>query len=133
MKKITKIQIIQMRGYLSALNIVGLAPATAKTVMKLYRKVCEIVAEVEELQKELISKYEIKSLNNQQLDQNSEHFAEYAETYQSMIEESIDLSEFCTLTEDEALIALSKVDAPIAVIDTLAKFLSAEATADEKE
>lgn len=133
MKKIKKNELISLRAFFNALNIVGLAPAKAKAVMAIYRKVKELVAEIDQMQQDLLTKYEIKVLDGNKLDQSSENFKAYADTFNAILDEVVDFTDYCTLTEDEALVALSKVDAPMVVIDTLAEFLTAEPVEEIKE
>lgn len=133
MKKIKKIELISSRAFFNALNIVGLAPMRAKVVMAIYRKVKDLVAEIDQMQQDLLTKYEIKVLEGNKLDQSSENYQEYAGTFNAILDEVVDFTDYCTLTEDEALVALSKVDAPVVVIDTLAEFLTVESEEEIKE
>lgn len=133
MKKIKKNELISFRAFFNALNIVGLAPMKAKTVMTIYRKVKDLVTEIDQIQQDLLTKYEIKVLDGNKLDQNSENFQEYADTFNAILDEVVDFTDYCTLTEDEALVALSKVDAPMVVIDTLAEFLAVEPVEEMQE
>lgn len=133
MKKIKKNELISLRAFFNALNIVGLAPMKAKVVMAIYRKVKDLVAEIDQIQQDLLTKYEIKVLESNKLDQSSANYKEYAETFNAILDEVVDFTDYCTLTEDEALVALSKVDAPMVVIDTLAEFLTAESVEEIQE
>ena len=133
MKKIRKNELISLRAFFNALNIVGLAPMRAKVVMAIYRKVKDLVAEIDQMQQDLLTKYEIKVLDGNKLDQNSENYQEYADTFNAILDEVVDFTDYCTLTEDEALIALSKVDAPVVVIDRLAEFLTVEPVEEVEE
>lgn len=133
MKKIKKNELISLRAFFNALNIVGLAPMRAKVVMAIYRKVKDLVAEIDQMQQDLITKYEINVLDGNNLDQSSENFQEYADTFNAILDEVVDFTNYCTLTEDEAMVALSKVDAPVVVIDTLAEFLTVEPVEEIKE
>lgn len=130
MKKITKAELQSAQGYIAALRIVGLAPAKAKTLTKFYNKVREVIAELGEEQKALVEKYEIAlKEDGRTLDTNSPNFNEYFNTYREFIAETIDITEYCVLTEDEAILAVSKIDAPIAVVEEIAALL----TEEEKE
>lgn len=127
MKKITKVELQSVRQYIAALNIVGLAPAKAKALMKLHSKVSKVIAELGEEQKALIEKYEIAiTEDGRSLDTTSPNFNEYINTYRELIAEPIDITEYCVLTEDEAILAVSKIDAPIAVVAEIAALLTEE-------
>ena len=127
MKKIQKTILVQLRGQLASLNVVGLPTEKVKALLRLNRKAAAVAEEINAQQKELIEKYEIKVAENGHLDTKSEHFGEYVEVYQSLLTEEIDLAEFCILTEDEAIVATSKLDAPLAVIDALCELLTKNA------
>lgn len=130
MKKITKVELQSVQQYIAALNIVGLAPAKAKALMKFHNKVSKVIAELNEEQKALIEKYEIAlKEDGRTLDTTSPNFNEYINTYRELIAETIDITEYCVLTEDEAILAVSKIDAPIAVVAEIAALL----TEEEKE
>ena len=133
MKKIRKNELISLRAFFNALNIVGLVPAKAKAVVAIFRKVKELVEEIDQIQQDLLTKYEIKVLEGNKLDQSSENYQEYAGTFNAILDEVVDFTDYCTLTEDEALIALSKVDAPVVVIDRLAEFLTVEPVEEVEE
>ena len=124
MKKIQKTILVQLRGQLASLNVVGLPTEKVKALLRLNRKATAVAEEINAQQKELIEKYEIKVDENGHLDTQSEHFGEYVEVYQSLLTEVIDLAEFCILTEDEAIVATSKLDAPLAVVDALVELLT---------
>lgn len=127
MKKITKVELQSAQRYIAALNIVGLAPAKAKALMKLHNKVSKVIAELGEEQKALVEKYEIAlKEDGRTLDTNSPNFNEYFNTYREFIAETIDITEYCVLTEDEAILAVSKIDAPIAVVAEIAALLTEE-------
>jgi predicted urease superfamily metal-dependent hydrolase len=127
MKKITKVELQSVQQYIAALNIVGLAPAKAKALMKLHSKVSKVIAELVEEQKALIEKYEIAiTEDGRSLDTTSPNFNEYLNTYRELIAETIDITEYCVLTEDEAILAVSKIDAPIAVVAEIAALLTEE-------
>lgn len=127
MKKITKVELQSVQQYIAALNIVGLAPAKAKALMKLHSKVIKVIAELGEEQKSLIEKYEIAiTEDGRSLDTTSPNFNEYINTYRELIAETIDITEYCVLTEDEAILAVSKIDAPIAVVAEIAALLTEE-------
>lgn len=127
MKKITKVELQSVQQYIAALNIVGLAPAKAKALMKLHSKVSKVIAELGEEQKSLIEKYEIAlKEDGRTLDPTSPNFNEYINTYREFIAEPIDITEYCVLTEDEAILAVSKIDAPIAVVAEIAALLTEE-------
>lgn len=126
MKKIKKNELISLRAFFNALNIVGLAPMRAKVVMAIYRKVKDLVAEIDQMQQDLLTKYEIKVLEGNKLDQSSENYQEYARTFNAILDEVVDFTDYCTLTEDEALVAVQKIDAPLVVIDEIAKILTQE-------
>lgn len=127
MKKIQKTILVQLRGQLASLNVVGLPTEKVKALLRLNRKAAAVAEEINAQQKELIEKYDIKVAENGHLDTQSEHFGEYVEVYQSLLTEEIDLAEFCILTEDEAIIATSKIDAPLAVVDALCELLTKNA------
>lgn len=132
MKKITKVGLQSVQQYIAALNIVGLAPAKAKALMKLYNKVSKVLAELGEEQKALIEKYEIAiTEDGRSLDTTSPNFNEYLNTYRELIAETIDITEYCVLTEDEAILAVSKIDAPIAVVAEIAALLTEEGKESE--
>lgn len=134
MKKIQKTILVQLRGQLASLNVVGLPTEKVKALLRLNRKAAAVAEEINAQQKELIEKYEIKVAENGHLDMHSEHFHEYVEVYQSLLTEEIDIAEFCILTEDEAIIATSKIDAPLAVVDALCELLAkAEPKPEPKE
>lgn len=134
MKNIQKTILVQLRGQLASLNVVGLPTEKVKALLRLNRKATAVAEEINAQQKELIEKYEIKVAENGHLDTQSEHFGEYVEVYQSLLTEEIDLAEFCILTEDEAIIATSKLDAPLAVVDALVELLTkAESKPEPKE
>lgn len=134
MKKIQKTILVQLRGQLASLNVVGLPTEKVKALLRLNRKAAAVSEEINAQQKELIEKYDIKVAENGHLDTQSEHFGEYVEVYQSLLTEEIDLAEFCILTEDEAIIATSKLDAPLAVVDALCELLTkAEPKPEPKE
>lgn len=116
MKNITKFEAIQQRGNIAQLNIVGLAPTAVKTLFKLHERVESTIAEYLRMEQQLIDKYGIKILENGMFDHNSENFAEFNETLLVFRTEEVDLSDLTPLTEDEAIIAVSKIDAPIGVI-----------------
>ncbi|MBO7315006.1 MAG: hypothetical protein J6U49_04995 [Alistipes sp.] len=124
MKTIQKTILVQLRGQLASLNVVGLPTEKVKALLRLNRKAAAVAEEINAQQKELIEKYDIKVAENGHLDTQSEHFGEYVEVYQSLLTEEIDLAEFCILTEDEAIIATSKIDAPLAVVDALCELLT---------
>lgn len=127
MKKITKVELQSVQQYIAALNIVGLAPAKAKALMKFHSKVSKVIAELVEEQKSLIEKYEIAlKEDGRTLDPTSPNFNEYINTYRELIAETIDITEYCVLTEDEAILAVSKIDAPIAVVAEIAALLTEE-------
>lgn len=127
MKKITKVELQSVQQYIAALNIVGLAPAKAKALMKFHSKVSKVIAELGEEQKALIEKYEIAfKEDGRTLDTTSPNFNEYINTYRELIAEPIDITEYCVLTEDEAILAVSKIDAPIAVVAEIAALLTEE-------
>lgn len=127
MKKITKVGLQSVQQYIAALNIVGLAPAKAKALMKLHNKVSKVIAELGEEQKALIEKYEIAiTEDGRSLDTTSPNFNEYLNTYRELIAETIDITEYCVLTEDEAILAVSKIDAPMAVVAEIATLLTEE-------
>lgn len=127
MKKITKVELQSVRQYIAALNIVGLAPVKAKALMKLHNKVSKVIAELGEEQKALIEKYEIAiTEDGRSLDTTSPNFNEYLNTYRELIAETIDITEYCVLTEDEAILAVSKIDAPMAVVAEIATLLTEE-------
>ena len=127
MKKITKVGLQSVQQYIAALNIVGLAPAKAKALMKLHSKVSKVIAELGEEQNALIEKYEIAiTEDGRSLDTTSPNFNEYLNTYRELIAETIDITEYCVLTEDEAILAVSKIDAPIAVVAEIAALLTEE-------
>lgn len=127
MKKIQKTILVQLRGQLASLNVVGLPTEKVKALLRLNRKAAAVAEEINAQQKELIEKYEIKVAENGHLDTQSEHFGEYVDVYQSLLTEEIDLAEFCILTEDEAIVATSKIDAPLAVVDALCELLTKNA------
>lgn len=134
MKKIQKNILVQLRGQLASLNVVGVPTEKVKALLRLNRKATAVAEEINAQQKELIEKYDIKVAENGHLDTESEHFGEYVEVYQSLLTEVIDLAEFCILTEDEAIIATSKLDAPLAVVDALVELLTkAEPKPEPKE
>lgn len=124
MKKIQKTILVQLRGQIASLNVVGLPTEKVKALLRLNRKAAAVAEEINAQQKELIEKYDIKVAENGHLDTQSEHFGEYVEVYQSLLTEEIDLAEFCILSEDEAIVATSKLDAPLAVIDALCELLT---------
>jgi hypothetical protein len=127
MKKITKVELQSVQQYIAALNIVGLAPAKAKALMKLHSKVSKVIVELGEEQQSLIEKYEIAlKEDGRTLDPTSPNFNEYINTYRELIAETIDITEYCVLTEDEAILAVSKIDAPIAVVAEIAALLTEE-------
>lgn len=127
MKKITKVELQSVQQYIAALNIVGLVPVKAKALMKLHNKVSKVIAELGEEQKSLIEKYEITlKEDGRSLDATSPNFNEYFNTYRELIAETIDITEYCVLTEDEAILAVSKIDAPIAVVAEIAALLTEE-------
>lgn len=127
MKTIQKTILVQLRGQLASLNVVGLPTEKVKALLRLNRKAAAVAEEINAHQKELIEKYEIKVAENGHLEMQSEHFGEYVEVYQSLLTEEIDLAEYCILTEDEAIIATSKIDAPLAVVDALCELLTKNA------
>lgn len=134
MKTIQKTILVQLRGQLASLNVVGLPTEKVKALLRLNRKATAVAEEINAQQKELIEKYDIKVAENGHLDTQSEHFGKYVEVYQSLLTEEIDLAEFCILTEDEAIIATSKLDAPLAVVDALVELLTkAEPKPEPKE
>lgn len=124
MKTIQKTILVQLRGQLASLNVVGLPTEKVKALLRLNRKAAAVAEEINAQQKELIEKYDIKVAENGHLDTQSEHFGEYVEVYQSLLTEEIDLAEFCILSEDEAIVATSKLDAPLAVVDALVELLT---------
>ena len=127
MKKITKVELQSVQQYIAALNIVGLAPAKAKALMKFHNKVSKVITELGEEQKALIEKYEIAiTEDGRSLDTTSPNFNEYLNTYRELIAETIDITEYCVLTEDEAILAVSKIDAPMAVVAEIAALLTEE-------
>lgn len=132
MKKITKVELQSVQQYIAALNIVGLAPAKAKALMKFHNKVSKVIAELGEEQKSLIEKYEIAlKEDGRTLDTTSPNFNEYLNTYRELIAETIDITEYCVLTEDEAILAVSKIDAPMAVLAEIATLLTEETKENE--
>ena len=131
MKQIQKTILVQLRGHLASLNVVGLPTEKVKALLRLNRKAAAVAEEITATQKELIEKYDIKVDENGFLDMQSEHFGDYIEVYQSLLTEEIDLAEFCILTEDEAIIATSKIDAPLAVVDALCELLTKEETEEK--
>lgn len=124
MKKVTKADLTNIRGYLAALNIVGLPTQKSLALIKLHRKVEEVQNDIAEIQKSLIEKYEIPILEGGKLDTSHGNFAAYVDAYSAMVSEEIGLTPYCTLTEDEAMIAVQKIDAPLAVIDAIATILT---------
>lgn len=127
MKKLTKAEILQLRGYIAALNVVGLTPEKSLLLLRLHRKVKEVVEEINHAQRDMIDKYGISIIEgSNMLDTQSENFGEYDAAYQALITEQVELTEFCIFTESEAMVALSKVDAPLVVIDEIAKILTQE-------
>lgn len=126
MKKVTKAYLTNIRGYLSALNIVGLPTQKSLALVKLHRKVDDVQTEIAEMQKSLIEKYEIPVLESGKIDTAHENFKAYGDAYLVMVSEEIDLTPYCILTEEEAMIAVQKIDAPLVVIAEIAKILTQE-------
>lgn len=135
MKKVQKSELMLLRSYLAGLNVVGLTPEKAKAVLRLHRRVKQVAEELSAEQKELIEQYAIKMKEDgAQIDiEGSEHFAEYASAYASIVSEKVDLSEFCIMTEDEALKATAKLDAPISVVDVVVELLTLPEQPDNPE
>ena len=126
MKKIKKNELISLRAFFNALNIVGLPTQKSLALLKLHRKVEEVQNENAEMQKSLIEKFEIPILDGGKIDTTHENFKAYVDAYSVMVSEEIDLTPYCILTEEEAMVAVQKIDAPLAVIDAIAKILTAE-------
>ena len=126
MKKVTKADLTNIRGYLAALNIVGLPTQKSLALLKLHRKAEEVQHENAEMQKSLIDKFEIPILDGGKIDTTHENFTAYVDAYSTMVSEEIDLTPYCLLTEEEAMVAVQKIDAPLAVIDAIAQILTAE-------
>ncbi|MEE0914880.1 MAG: hypothetical protein U0L45_00060 [Alistipes sp.] len=124
MKNITKFEMIQQRGNIAQLNIVGLAPTAVKSLLKLHNRIEIAIAEYMRTEQQLIDKYGIKIVDNGRFDHTSENFAEFTDTLRLFREEEVDLSDLTPLTEDEAIIAVSKIDAPIGVIATIKDLLN---------
>jgi hypothetical protein len=82
------------------------------------------IAEYMRTEQQLIDKYGIKIVDNGRFDHTSENFAEFTDTLRLFREEEVDLRDLTPLTEDEAIIAVSKIDAPIGVIATIKDLLN---------
>lgn len=124
MKNIRKFDIIQLRMAFAQLNIVGLAPTAVKSLLKLHNRIEIAMAEYMRTEQQLIDKYGIKIVDNGRFDHTSENFVEFTDTLRLFREEEVDLSDLTPLTEDEAIIAVSKIDAPIGVIATIKDLLN---------
>lgn len=134
MKKLTKAEILQLRGYIAALNVVGLTPEKSLSLIRLHRKVQEVVEEINHAQRDMIDKYGISIIEgSNMLDTQSENFGEYNAAYQALITEQVELTEFCTFTESEAMVAVQKMDAPLAIVDDVVRLLTAEKADTENE
>lgn len=134
MKKLTKAEILQLRGYIAALNVVGLTPEKSLSLLRLHRKVQEVVEEINHAQRDMIDKYGISIIEgSNMLDTQSENFGEYNAAYKAMITEQVELTEFCTFTESEAMVAVQKIDAPLAIVDDVVRLLAAEKADTENE
>lgn len=134
MKKLTKAEILQLRGYIAALSVVGLAPEKSLSLIRLHRKVKEVVEEINHAQRDMIDKYGISIIEgSNMLDTQSENFGEYDAAYQALITEQVELTEFCIFTESEAMVAVKKVDAPITIVDDIVRLLTAEKADTENE
>lgn len=134
MKKLTKAEILQLRGYIAALNVVGLTPEKSLLLLRLHRKVKEVVEEINHAQRDMIDKYGISIIEgSNMLDTQSENFGEYDAAYQALITEQVELTEFCIFTESEAMVAVKKVDAPITIVDDIVRLLTAEKADTENE
>lgn len=116
MKNITKFEMIKQRDNLAQLNIVGLAPAVVKTLLKLHERVETTIAEYLRMEQQLIEKYDIKVFKNGEFDPTSENYDEFKESLHAIRAEEVDLSDLTSLTEDEAVIAVSKINAPIVIV-----------------
>ena len=123
MKNITKFEMIQQRGNIAQFNIVGLAPAAVKTLLKLHERVETTIAEYLRMEQQLIEKYDIKVLKSGEFDPTSENYDEFKKSLHAIRAEEVDLSDLTPLTEDEAIIAVSKMGAPIAVIADITNLL----------
>ena len=115
-----------MQPLMSELNIVGLPTDKALAILKLHRKVLDISTEHDNMQRDLIDKYAIPIVDGHKLDEKSENYKEYSEAYDAFVNETVNLDEYCVLTEEESFIAVSKVKAPMMTLDLLAKFLTKE-------
>lgn len=134
MKKLTKAEILQLRGYIAALNVVGLTPEKSLSLIRLHRKVQEVVEEINHAQRDMIDKYGISIIEgSNMLDTQSENFGEYNAAYQALITEQVELTEFCTFTESEAMVAVQKMDAPLAIVDDVVRLLTADKADTENE
>lgn len=134
MKKLTKAEILQLRGYIAALSVVGLTPEKSLLLLRLHRKVKEVVEEINQAQRDMIDKYGISIIEgSNMLDTQSENFGEYDAAYQALITEQVELTEFCIFTESEAMLAVKKVDAPITIVDDIVRLLTAEKADIENE
>ena len=134
MKKLTKAEVLQLRGYIAALNVVGLTPEKSLSLLRLHRKVQEVVEEINHAQRDMIDKYGISIIEgSNMLDTQSENFGEYDAAYQALITEQVELTEFCIFTESEAMLAVKNMDAPITIVDDVVRLLTAEKADTEKE
>ena len=134
MKKLTKAEILQLRGYIAALNVVGLTPEKSLSLLRLHRKVKEVVEEINHAQRDMIDKYGISIIEgSNMLDTQSENFVEYDAAYQALITEQVELTEFCIFTESEAMLAVKNMDAPITIVDDVVRLLTAEKADTENE
>ena len=106
------------------LNIVGLAPTAVKSLLKLHNAIEMAFADYLRTEQQLIDKYSIRLLEGGRFDHTSENFAEFNETLMIFREEEVDLSDLTPLTEDEAIIAVSKIDAHIGVIAKIKDLLN---------
>lgn len=126
-KNITKNSLLQLRGVLASFKTVGIDPRHAAALVKLWRLSSKVAEEVTEEQKVLMEKFGIAMLpDSEQLDPASEHFGEYLDAFRAIIEENIDLAEYCVLTFEEACIATAAMDLPLPDKDFIVELLTAE-------
>lgn len=126
MKQLTKSELSQMFSRIAALNVVGLPTQKSLSLIKLHRRVKEVVVEANAFQQEMMAKYDVKLINGFQFDTKCANYAEFNAINTAALSETVDLTDYCILTESEAMIAVSKIDAPLIEIDNLVQLLTAE-------
>lgn len=129
---LTKRQVVKLQKYIAALAIVGLPTDKAKVVFKFYQKIYDTYMDILKEQKALLDKFAVKvSDTGEIVDTTTENYKRCNDVYLELSSEEIDLSDFCTLTEEEFFVAVSRIDAPVSIIRELEDLLVKKEKSEE--